>query len=79
MGVEKTTSLTIEAHKRIFFGTASIIPTVWNNYTTLLISIIVIRLPTNPFVHFSLWFISKGPAPAIDIIIQSDPSTGAEI
>lgn len=72
-------TLTIEAHKQERFCTTSIVPTFWNYCTTVLISILVIRLPGIPFFHISQWLIAKGPTPAIDVIIESDPCTGIEL
>lgn len=70
---------TIKAHKGISQCTWHIIPTRWIHQTTRFYSSIVVGLWWRPQSHTSQCLISHGPAPAIDGIVQSNPSTRTEM
>lgn len=76
--VKNRTRLT-KAQKRKFFWTCSIGPAHTDHRETLLMSISIVRLICSPFCHSSQRLISEGPAPAVDVVVQSNPGLGSEL
>lgn len=70
--------LTIKTHIGVCISTSSIIPTRGIYCTTLLMPASVVRLIKIPWSKTSQWLIPIWPAPAVDIIVQSDPSSGSK-
>lgn len=71
--------LTIKTYTREIPETWHIIPRPMRYNAAQLISVVVVRFPICPGCKTSHQLILEGPVPAIDVCVQSSPSTGTEL